>query len=184
MHPLGGHEVSLLQGIAKISAADIPGHLNSSHAPACGSSEQLGQLEEMPNSSASEDHCQQQPCVGTLRNSISTGEALNTERVIQAHCVQQPIKLQAGDLMSATVDSRQENADGNLLQQGQGATLEASRGELQAGLRLDDSTAAERGKAAEIPSISGTGYLIWLPDGRLSGAVTIPPVLHLGPFTS
>ncbi|CAL8466468.1 g6004 [Coccomyxa elongata] len=44
------------------------------------------------------------------------------------------------------------------------------RGGLEAGvkpLRADDSAAADRSGAT--PTISGTGYLIWLPDGRLSG---------------
>ncbi len=80
--------------------------------------------------------------------------------------------------------SRQSAAEDTALQcthQQRDAAPSASCAEGQAprvsapGLSLEDKAAERSGAAA---SISGTGYLIWLPDGRLSGAGLAPSLLQ------
>ncbi|BDA51151.1 hypothetical protein COCOBI_18-0260 [Coccomyxa sp. Obi] len=162
------------QDSAEVSAANIPANGVIHRIPACSSSVQLAAAHQSSTSSFSRDFTQQQPGPWNSRHSTNGGETMNAEGVNQAHWIEQPIlESQIVEPASATAEPRQHCAGSNLSQQGQSATpaaLPGSKGESGAGvepLRADDSAAADRRRAT--PSISGTGYLIWLPDGRLSG---------------
>lgn len=165
----------MLQGNTENSAADIPATGGSQRIPACGNSEQLARLQQVSTSSVSRDNSQQQSATRNSRQNISGREFGNVEGMTQAHQTERTtFEVEIAEPVSASADTSQQSAGSNLPQQPQCATpaaLPASGGGLEAGvepLRADDS--ADR--SGTTPTISGTGYLIWLPDGRLSGAVT------------